>query len=327
MATFLAYFDLLGYKKFIENNSPEHLNRRTDHFARNIEMALALDRPQIESRPGHLISDISQSRLNCLTFSDTVIFWADEVDLSIFEELMLVCFKFNSFNVLQDFPSRGCIVYGDIWFKPFATKNQRGGQYMLNMIYGSALVDAHLKAEAISWAGCVLDKSAIEAASKLGEVKNLLEQLTTEFGVPYKTSQGQSVIAETVLRLFKGKALITEYYEDSMRRAFTQDNKGEIQGRTQEIFDNTVEFLNMHRVQFPYCYSTVLGDERNTEIYGRLDENFDHTIIERTTIKNGTWSYSVKAEKFDRQASSRDFLDSPQITKEQFDERYKEAVD
>ena len=58
MAAFLAYFDLLGYKKFIENNTEEQLEYRTDHFARNIERALALDHPEIASkRAGHVISD------------------------------------------------------------------------------------------------------------------------------------------------------------------------------------------------------------------------------------------------------------------------------
>ena len=74
MTRFLAYFDLLGYKNFIKKNTVEHLDYRTAHFARNIEMALS-DGKRKESRNlGGYISDISQSNVNTLNFSDTVVF-------------------------------------------------------------------------------------------------------------------------------------------------------------------------------------------------------------------------------------------------------------
>ena len=78
MTRFLAYFDLLGYKNFIEKNTVEHLDYRTTHFARNIEMALSSDGERKESRNlGGYVSDISQSNVNTLNFFDTVVFWTN----------------------------------------------------------------------------------------------------------------------------------------------------------------------------------------------------------------------------------------------------------
>ena len=319
MANFLAYFDLLGYKKFIENNSEEHLDRRTNHFGRNIEMALALDHPNIPSkRPGIVLSDISHSTLNCLTFSDTVIFWTNSNTLQDFEEILRVAYKYNNFNIMHDFPSRGCVVYGDIWYKPFDAENLRGGKYMLNMIYGRALIDAHSRAEAMSWAGCELDKSAIEYAKTLGDINPLLQEHTMVYDIPFKTKDDEEIrLSGHALRLSYGRVLITQYMEEGIRRVFTQDKKGGIEGRTKVIFDNTIEFLRAHQITFPFYYQTPVSAAM--QILGKLEADYTHTIIKE--IKEGQkTSYSKEITKFDRDKSERDFLDAEEISQKFFEE-------
>ena len=324
MAIFLAYFDLLGYKKFIENNTVDHLDRRTNHFGRNIEMALALDHPAIQSqRLGVAISDISNSTLNCLTFSDTVILWTNSNTLEDFKEILHVAYKYNNFNIMHDFPSRGCIVYGDIWYKPFDSENLRGGKYMLNMIYGKALIDAHSRAEAMSWAGCELDKSAMEYAKTLGDINPLLEEYTMVYDIPFKTKDDKEIrISGHALRLSYGRILITQYYEEGIRRAFTQDNKGEIEGRTKVIFDNTIEFLKAHQITFPFYYQ--MPDGEALELFGKLEADYTHTIVKR--LQNGQKiRYDKEVTKFDLDKSERDFLDAEEISREAFEEQLKKV--
>lgn len=324
MANFLAYFDLLGYKKFIENNSEEHLDRRTNHFGRNIEMALALDHPNIPSkREGVVISDISHSTLNCLTFSDTVILWTKSNTLEDFKEILQVAHKYNNFNIMHDFPSRGCIVYGDISYKPFDYENLRGGKYMLNMIYGKALIDAHSRAEAMSWAGCELDKSAIEYAKTLGDINLLLQEYTMVYDIPFKTKDDKEIrVSGNALRLSFGRVLITEFMEDGIRRAFMQDNKGNIEGRTKVIFDNTIEFLKAHQIIFPFHYQMPGGEA--IHFFGKLEADYTHTIIKRSQDGQKI-SYDKEVTKFDRDKSDRDFLDAEQITREAFEEQLKKV--
>lgn len=327
MEYFLAYFDLLGYKKFIENNSEQHLDSRTDHFGRNIEMALALDHPNVPSkRPGILLSDISHSTLSCLTFSDTVIFWTNSNTIQDFEEILQVAYKYNYFNIMHDFPSRGCIVYGDIWYKPFDSENLRGGRYMLNMIYGRALINAHLKAEAMSWAGCELDTSAIAYARSLGDINPLLKEYTMLYDIPFKTKDGEVKHPACALRLLRGRILITEYYEDGIRRTFTQDNKGAIEGRTKVIFDNTIEFLRAHQINFPFYYqmrSTESGAAA-MQIFGKLEKDYTHTIIK--VLGDGEKNkYSIEVEKFDLNKSDRNFLEAEEISQITFEEKLTKA--
>lgn len=246
MTRFLAYFDLLGYSKFIENNTSEHLDRRTEHFARNIEMALSDGKRKESRNPGAYISDISQSNINTLNFSDTVIFWTNGNSFQDFVDIIKVSFAYNYFNVGFDFPSRGCIVYGDIWFKDFSQTNSLGSRYMLNMIYGKALIDAHRKAENLNWAGCVIDNSAIDFAKQLGSITTLLLEHSMLYDVPYKNSKP---IKEYALKLIKGGPINAEALKNisnGISSSFTQDNKGELIGRAKEMYDNTVTFLAAH---------------------------------------------------------------------------------
>lgn len=223
----------------------------------------------------------------------------------------------------MDFPSRGCIVYGDLWYKPFDSNNQRGGQYMLNMIYGKALVEAYEKAEAMSWAGCELDKSAIDYAKTLGDINQLLEEYTMVYDIPFKTKDRKEIrVSGHALRLFYGRILITEYYEDGIRSAFTHDNKGEIEGRTKIIFDNTIEFLKAHQIPFPFYY--YMSGEGKIQIFGRLEADYTHTIIK--IVQDGLdTSYNQEVTKFDRDKSDRDFLDAEEISQGAFEEQLKKV--
>ncbi len=329
MATFLAYFDLLGYKKFIENNTPEHLDYRTDHFARNIEKAISLDLPLITTPSGRTVSDISQSRLNCLNFSDTVVLWTKGESLEEFVELVKVANKYNSFNVLYDFPSRGCIVYGDLWYKPYNQDNPAGGRYALNMIYGQALIDAHIKAEHMSWAGCILDESAINKAKELGDIASLIKEYTLLHNVPFKSKDKETgmeievTIPHHAFRLLKGEWPIIKYVADGIERAFTQDNKGEIKGRVEVIYNNTIDFLKRHQLVYPFYYHSKAEDDHN--IYGRLEADFKHTIVRVKAMQDGNTQYEVWEEEFIPDKSERNFLKEPKISEGQFLEQLQIA--
>ncbi|OJW81375.1 MAG: hypothetical protein BGO69_13845 [Bacteroidetes bacterium 46-16] len=326
MGKFLAYFDLLGYKNFIEQNTPGFLDSRTNHFGRNVEMALSLGKRRESKHPGRYLADIRESTLNSLTFSDTLVIWSQKDTLADFEEILKVSFEYNHFNVDYDFPSRGCIVYGDIWFKDYDEENQKGGRYMLNMIYGKALIDAHLKAEAMSWAGCVLDISAIEKGRSLGNIDILLHDYTMPFDVPYKVKEKgiekEIKMPEIALRLEKGDLLITEYIEEGIKNAFTSDNKGLIEGRVKVIFDNTIEFLNAHKIKFPYCYyNDASTKDLAYEVFGKLEENYTHTIITKQqdlTEENNPIAYSKEIVQFDVQTSNRDFLNAKRISEDEY---------
>ena len=263
--------------------------------------------------------DISQSTLNCLTFSDTVILWTNSTTLNDFEEILRVAHKYNQFNVTLDFPSRGCIVYGDIRFKPFDQENLRGGKYMLNMIYGRALIDAYQRAEAMNWAGCELHESAIIYAKTQGNIDSLLEELTKPYQIPFKSKDGETRVESYTLKLFDSRILITEYYEAGMKSAFTQDNKGDIEGRTKILFDNTIEFLRSHQIPFPFYYTEEKSP--TNQIFGKFEADYTHTIIS-VTSEDASRKYKKDIELFDPGKSDRSFFDAQEVSKDVFDKYF-----
>ncbi len=325
MATFFAYFDLLGYKKFIENNTDEWLDKRTDHFGRNIEMALALDNGSLPTeRPGEIVPNITLSNLNCLTFSDTVVLWSNTATLPEFEEILKVCSRYNHFNVCYDFPSRGRLSYGNLWLKQLDEANQRGGRYMLNMIYGKVLVDAYSKSEAMSFAGCVLDNTAIEHAKTLGNVDALLNEFTMLYDVPYKSQDGEIRVKEYALKLMKGSILISRFIENGIRNAFTQDKKGEIEGRTKVIFDNTIEFLKAQKIKMPYYY--YVDDSTDVlayEVFGRLDDTTITRITRQEKLNKNAIpaSYEIENIVWDADTLDRDIFNAKELNPAVFNEQ------
>ena len=56
---YLAYFDFMGFKEFIQNNDDDVLMRRMGHIFRDIEICLGQGKYQ-EPRNGVIVADVSR---------------------------------------------------------------------------------------------------------------------------------------------------------------------------------------------------------------------------------------------------------------------------
>ena len=90
---FLAYFDYLGFQDFIERNEADYQKKIVNNIFRDIEGALGQGKV-VENEHGY-IADLSQVKINCINFSDTVIFWTDEDGVDDLRNLLNVALKFN----------------------------------------------------------------------------------------------------------------------------------------------------------------------------------------------------------------------------------------
>lgn len=158
---YLAYFDFMGFKEFIQNNSDESLMRRMGHIFRDIEICLGQGKYK-EPRDGVILSDVSSSKLNCLNISDTVIIWTNDCELDSLKELINVAYEFNWREIGFNFPLRGAILKGKIREVTGREVNSEGGSYSVQCVYGKGIVDAHLKAESQNWAGTVIDQTILD---------------------------------------------------------------------------------------------------------------------------------------------------------------------
>lgn len=247
MERFIAYFDYLGYKEFILNNDSKHLRTRAGHILRDIEASLGQGKYK-EPHNGIIVADLSETRINCLNISDTVIFWTNDNSIESLEELLLVAYEFNWREILYNFPVRGVVYCDEIEMISGQQRNQAGAVYSPNLIYGKGLVNAHLKAENLNWAGSVIDQTVIQQIDGKVDVATFLEPFAKPYKVPYKSADTE-LADEYALKINKGGLNETafENTKQGIIRAFSNDNKSIDKPRVQELIANTVSFLETFR--------------------------------------------------------------------------------
>ena len=248
MKKFIAYFDYLGFKQFIENNDVEYQNRIIGNNFRDIENALG--QGKMKNVNIGAIADLSSSKINCINFSDTIVFWTNDDSEESLIEILQVAYRFNWQTVLYFFPTRGALIYGEIVYVDFKQLNEAGGLYNINSVFGKGLVEAHEKAEKQHWAGTVIDRTFINELLKRGiEIDNYLSPYAKKFKVPYKN--GHELPEEYVLNLVKGglddqslkngKEMIINNFSNHNKSIDSQDVK--------EKINNTLRFLESYYIK------------------------------------------------------------------------------
>jgi hypothetical protein len=236
---YLAYFDLLGFKEFINNNEDKELMRRMGHVFRDIEMSLGQDKYQ-EPHNGIVLADISKSKLNCLNISDTIIVWTSDCELDSLKELLNVAYDFNWRMNGYNFPLRGAIIRGKVNEVTRKQINPGGGSYSVQCVFGKGYVEAHEKAESQNWAGTVIDRSIINDLEGYNELK-YIDEMAMKFNVPYKNGE----VEEHVFKLKKGplNAIALENVLKDIDRVFASDNKSVEHEGVRLKIENTKRFV------------------------------------------------------------------------------------
>ena len=165
MDVYVAYFDILGFKDFIECNPKAHVDRYFSHVFR--ESQSALTNGQLVKSGGGAVPNMNLARVNCMHISDSILFWTNDLSTQAFNDISNVCYQFFWRSMQASFPVRGCLVAGDMEFQPFQISNNPNGIVFINSsMYGAGIIDAYLKAESQDWAGAYIDNSAIQTVTQ-----------------------------------------------------------------------------------------------------------------------------------------------------------------
>lgn len=243
MNKFIAYFDFLGFKDFILNNEIVYQNQIMNNIFRDIESSLGNGK-LIKSRKG-LISDISESSINCINFSDTIIFWTNNNTIESLKEIIEVAYKLNWQAINFFFPVRGALFYGEIIHADHRQYNVGGGKYNTNSVFGRGIVEAYIKAESQNWAGSVIDQSIINFLTENNiEPSSYLSDYAKQYKIPYKT--GITVKNnEFAFRLVKGN-LNEESHKNlrnSIKSNFADHKKDVFEPSVKIKLENTLQYL------------------------------------------------------------------------------------
>jgi hypothetical protein len=243
---FIAYFDYLGFSKFIENNSLEYQRKVMGNIFRDIETSMS-DGILKQGRTG-LLADLSKAKINCLNFSDTVIFWTNDDSVSSLLDLLAVAYSFNWNSVRYFFPVRGVINFGEIEHVIYNETSDANSSYNLNSVYGKGVVDAYYQANLLNWAGTVVDASIIEHLHSIGEKpEDFLSYYAILYQVPYK--QPPVLRTEYALRLFQGKLNPTALKNmlTGLEENFNRHGKTINSERGKEILQNTRNYIQFFK--------------------------------------------------------------------------------
>lgn len=179
--TYIAYFDILGFKDFINHNknNPEEVER----IYGNILLTSQLSTTDGKVHQTLPVPDLDQQKVNCLHVSDSIIFWTDEDNLEDFKNIFNAC---QSFVNRMFEPIRGCLNYGDISFNPFSINSK----FYNSSLLGKGLIEAYELAECLEFSGCVLHENVI---NKLGldELKKNVDESVIEYDYPTKHENNQ----------------------------------------------------------------------------------------------------------------------------------------
>jgi len=106
MKAFIGYFDLLGFKEFVQKNDQETQSRGMYNLFRDIGNAAANGKI-LKFPNGGFVPDLTDSEVRVLNFSDTVIFWTKNDTYKSLSEILEVVFFFNHTSTIHFFPARG----------------------------------------------------------------------------------------------------------------------------------------------------------------------------------------------------------------------------
>ena len=244
---FITYFDYLGFGEFIRNNDLPYQKRILGNIFRDMESALS--RGKLKDAPYGVVADFSETRVHCINFSDTVIYWTDDTSVESLLEIMEVTHRFTWQTNLYFFPARGSIVIGEMERIDLPTSiSEVGGTYNVNSVFGKGLVHAHEIAEKQYWAGTILDNTVLNFINENIEKPNqYLAKYTKTYNVPLKNDQ---FIEMKAFHLTNGAGLNDEAFKNlsnGIKENWANHNKGTEHITVKAKLDNTLTFLESYR--------------------------------------------------------------------------------
>ncbi|RYD52373.1 MAG: hypothetical protein EOP52_09425 [Sphingobacteriales bacterium] len=286
MNCFIATFDILGYKEFILNNNKEFVDYYNKHIFR--ESQDAVSGGELISYGAGVAPDVSLSKVQCLHFSDTILFWTENVSAEGFQELLKVCSRFYTRTMQLTFAVRGAIGFGDVEFHPFEIQGKDGAVFRNASLYGKGLVTLYIEAEAQDWAGCVISESIFGAVDDQGD-RIVTEQLIYEaisqkfiafYPVPFKDGTREYRHCLRIIRSHLNNVFFRNMAKD-IERIFASHLKGKpMPVAVKRKLQNTLDFLAHFRVEPDY-----LGQEPSGQ--PSVSTNADDTKKDEQTEPDG----------------------------------------
>jgi hypothetical protein len=230
--SFVAFFDVLGFKNLVEKNSHEELMDIYD-------FGLYESINQAEKMTNLILGAITPSKeleslkVKIYVISDSIIFIQENLTQRGLLYIISYCRMLIGATMADGIPIRGGLSYG-----PVSVGNQRG-----TTIVGMGLTNAYNIESKQNWAGGIVDRKCFDIVPKENQdlinhlINNKQNPIITEYNVPIKDGSfsKELVFDWTIYSLIKS--------EEDIKKSFIKHDK-KVNSSVQAKIDNTVKFYN-----------------------------------------------------------------------------------
>ena len=172
----VAFFDILGYSAFLENNEPEDAAKSINEFLERVEM---LSDTTFINRFGESKESVSEVVVNIrhVIISDSILLTLEcdresaryDWRLLIF---LLYCAALTKELFMFGLPTRGCVEYGEFYIAK-------------NTFAGKPIIRAYKNSESIDLSACMVSESVITESF----MKNGVDIILLEHLIPKKNNE------------------------------------------------------------------------------------------------------------------------------------------
>jgi len=245
---YIAFFDILGFKDLVNNNSHEDLKKL---YFKDFDFSISASLCDVKAS---IIGPIERA-INSFTISDSIIFWTNNDSLESFFVLFTAASTLMISSLVMGLPLRGSITAGELSMTHgFYDYNKSS---IKSSLIGKPIVNAYELEKQQNWSGCVIDDKCIKLyleaikKRKLTEedpygISNLLNSdLIVKYNVPFKNnkSKNSKYLTKYVINWTKG-GIFQHYSASELERKFSEHNKNIERDDVKEKIKNTVDFYN-----------------------------------------------------------------------------------
>jgi hypothetical protein len=193
----IAFFDILGYSEFLENNEPQVAAISINGFLDRIDSFYnSKFVNQFHGKDKEIIGKIA-ANVNHLIISDSILITLEcDIESDDYSDYLLVfllyCSSFTKELFLFGLPLRGCIEYGEFYMSK-------------NTFAGKPIINAYKGCESLNLAGCLIEESV--SLDRLDENKKYNETLYFNCFVPMKNEEKEGFLLNYILENKSGELM------------------------------------------------------------------------------------------------------------------------
>ncbi|SCZ01430.1 hypothetical protein [Flavobacterium caeni] len=230
--SYVAFFDILGFKDLVSNNSHENLVEIYNTvFYETLNMNEPIMKMIYKAIP--LLGTKDLETIQTYIISDSIIF-IQPVSKKGLLYLLAMSRIFSSSCIAEGVPLRGGISVGNV-----TVLNEGYG----TTVIGDGLVKAHEIEGNQSWAGIVVDEECFKILNDDPETAGMVKALCENYSAPlikkYNAVTKKGIIESYVVDWTKYDLIKSE---DDVLNSFSQHNKSIDNPRVKEIISNSLEF-------------------------------------------------------------------------------------